>query len=999
MNEGDFKLQYKKLNPAQREAVETIEGPVMVVAGPGTGKTQILSLRIANILEKTDTKADSILCLTFTNSGVRAMRERLRAYIGGEAGKVNVSTFHSFASSIIDEHYGVLGFSEAPELLDDKQKVVLYDRLLESKDWKYIKPRSHTSRYFKDLMSLISILKRERITPEQLVEFLKQEVEELKNDENNISSRGITKGQLKKEVQNKIESLEKTLEATEFYALYEEEKLSGEKVLFDYDDVLEGLVKIIEESEEVCDALREGYQYILVDEHQDSSGIQNEFLEGVWAEVEKPNIFVVGDDRQLIYGFGGASLEYFENFKHSFGKAKLITLVENYRSTQKILDSAHELLKSSITPEKLKSNKKENHPIRLIEATYQRDEIIAAGLEIKKLTDSGEIDINDVALLVPKNFQARSAIIILEDLGLPVVKEEKVNLFGLEETQSFLNVLRVLADPTDDVAFSRTLFSPLTDIPQLDAYKYVKGSNMRDFSLLTKLGEKKESNNQTLFVDDDKVGIWIEKLGRWLENVNNMSVYSFIQQVGQGFLIDPVSEHKDLVVRIEVIRTLLHLVLMLEERGEKATLPKFLKFIDKIEEYGENIPLAVLAGGEGVRVLTLHGSKGLEFDFVWIAHVDEGSLRGRRRGGFALPEVVKKRIEERDEKTIRRELYVAITRAKKHCTLSYASHSYTGGGLKLSPILEELSGFFEIENKEVTDKKIMDAGPEFYVQRKEKQEKNTTLEELTKLVANDYENRKVSVSLLNNFFECPWKWYFRNLIQLPEKVGNSLIFGNMVHNSIDRILKLEDRRVKKEEIEKIVNSEYLRNIDVENESLKKEALSVVTRWVDERLGEIEKKYENEKSIALRDEKFSHLSVYGKIDLVEMLGEGKVRVTDFKTGKARRKSDIEKVDDEGRMSDYMRQLAMYAYLLSESPKWKKDVEEVRLEFVESTDKKNYYYSTQVNEEQIDLLKRDIEDYDKLVSSGAWTSRPCNFKSYGRSNAVCEYCKLARIYKKD
>ena len=133
----------------------------------------------------------------------------------------------------------------------------------------------------------------------------------------------------------------------------------------------------MEESSEAKNYIKENFLYVLIDEHQDSSGMQNEFLEKIWRGVDKPNIFVVGDDRQLIYGFGGASLEYFENFKSTFGKAKLISLIENYRSTQKILDSAHDLLESTFFANKLKSNNKENHAFRLVEAYYPRDEIIA----------------------------------------------------------------------------------------------------------------------------------------------------------------------------------------------------------------------------------------------------------------------------------------------------------------------------------------------------------------------------------------------------------------------------------------------------------------------------------------------------------------------------------------------------------------------------------------------------------------------------------------------
>src|SRR3989338_2835709 len=304
-----FEAEYKKLNKAQKEAVDTLDGPVMVVAGPGTGKTQILALRIGNILLKTDIKADGILCLAFTNAAVGAMKERLKRYIGEASEQVNIFTFHSFGMKVIEEHYKFLGLKEKPRLLEDTDTAIFFDQILNNHRWKYLRPRADASRYFQDLKSLISLLKRERISKEDFEMEIKKEIKYIEKNEENISTRGESKGQLKKEVLKAIEGLGHSLEIVKFLEIYEKEK--KEKNVLDYDDVLENLVKLVEMSEDVASEIREKYLYILVDEHQDSSRVQNEFLTKVWGEVEQPNIFVVGDDRQLIYGFSGASIEYF----------------------------------------------------------------------------------------------------------------------------------------------------------------------------------------------------------------------------------------------------------------------------------------------------------------------------------------------------------------------------------------------------------------------------------------------------------------------------------------------------------------------------------------------------------------------------------------------------------------------------------------------------------------------------------------------------------------
>ena len=1019
-----FKEEYEKLNQAQREAVDSIDGPVMVVAGPGTGKTQILALRIGRILLETDTKSDGILCLTFTNSAVKAMRERLRKYIGSEATKVKVSTFHSFGMDMLEKYYPILDLDKAPGIMDEKGDVtVLCDKILQTNDWEYLRPRSDTSRYFQDLKSLVSLLKRERITPEDFENTIKIEIENIGKDCQSISSQGESKGKLKKDVEKRIEGLERSLEAVKFYSLYEIEK--KERNLFDYDDILEALNKIVEESEEAKEYIKTNFLYVLIDEHQDSSNVQNKFLEHVWGDVEKPNIFVVGDDRQLIYGFGGASLEYFKNFKNAFGKAKLITLSENYRSTQEILDSSHNLLKSSISKGKLKSNHKENHLIRLVEAYYPRDEIISCALEIKeKLFTQGEpalgeensIDSNNIAILVPKNKQVRSTVTILKDMGIPVAGGEAVDFFESSEALAFLRVLKIIGNPSDSVALAESFFDKNSMISSLKAHEFLKSNKMRDFSLLNTVEEK-----SNLFDSENEINLWFRKLKSWLMH-SSLPLYSFIQKVGTEFLLDTAKNHEELIVRIEVLRTILHLVLMQNEKNSSLKLSDFLDFIDRLQSYGENIPLAIFGANEGVKVRTIHGSKGLEFDYVWIAHMDERSFSGRKVGGFSLPESIKERVETRDEEVLKRQLYVAITRAKRFCTISYALKSYIGGDQELAVIVADIAENFEKQSADETEKIILKSDKRAYVETKKQKEKDTKLDDLIKLVARDYEDRKVSVSLLNNFFECPWKWYFLNLLQLPEPKSESLEFGNIVHSSIDVVLKL-DKKPNKEELQNIILHQVKKSgfgDERKQKELVRLSLNIISKWVDARLSKINKNRENEKSISVNDDRFPLLHIYGKLDLIERLpahaglpaqaggptknpperlgsyGRSGVRVTDFKTGSVRKKSEIEKIDKEGRMSSYLRQLAMYSYLIKQSQKWKVDVQESRLEFLEAKDSKEVFYDRVIIQKDLDLLMKDIKDYNNLIKTGQWVNRPCNYNSYGK-NTECEYCKMAQIYK--
>ena len=890
MKNDTFEAEYKKLNPLQKEAVDKIDGPVMVVAGPGTGKTQVLAMRIANILKKTDIKADGILCLTFTNSAVDAMRERLKKYVGKEVEKVNVSTFHSFGMRLIEECYPILKLKEKPRLLDDVELVTFYDELLLARDWEYLRPRSDAARYFRDLRSLISLLKRKSLSPKDI-----------------------------KRETAKEEGLERAHEFGEFFELYE--KTKKERNLFDFDDVLESLVAIAQKSESFCADIRERFLYVLIDEHQDSSGIQNQFLEKIWGEVEKPNIFVVGDDRQLIYGFGGASIAYFKKFTKVFEGAKLISLVENYRSTGNILKIADALLESALSDEKLVSHHKENHPIRLVEAESKEAEIILCGEDLKDKLKKG-VDMNDCAILVPKNREVRHAAKILREMGLPVAPGEYFNFFDSEEGAALTRVLKVIDTPEDNVSFAMSLLDRVSSVSTPLAHKFLVANDMRRFSLL--------DYKNGLFAGE--VESFISRLQKFIEQSKKLNISEIVDMVGAEF-------------PKEITHTLSELVKVEKEKHPDLNLKEFLKFLDRLEDYGEAVPIKVLGDEGGIKIMTLHGSKGLEFDYVWIAHMDEKSLTSERRQAFTLPESIREVILERDEEVVKRELYVAITRTKRFCTISYAED--------LAQIIQELPK--ELLNKEIFSRQ------EKIISKKKSILTRKDLEEIARA---QYKNKYVSASLLNTFFECPRKWYFRNILGMPEPKAPALEFGSAVHAAIDQVLKLNKIVLPKD----------------------REVAKIVKRWAENRLPQISKNRENEKSVSKQDKKFLHLNIYGKIDLIEILENQDKRVTDFKTGSVKKKYEIEKLDAEGRMSAHLRQLAMYAYLLG--------ARDTRLEFLEAKMDEKAIYDRVITQKEIELLLKDIADYDHLANSGEWILRECHYNSYGRGTE-CEYCKMFEI----
>ncbi len=921
------------------------------------------------------------------------MRKRLVEYIGDRVRDVSVMTFHGFASNLIEKYYPLLDFEVMPTLLDDTQAIFLVDELLHKREWEYLRPRGNASMYFSDLKSLISLLKRERLTPEYFLQEIEKDIEMLKTSPESISSRGESKGSLKKEIVKKIEALERTREVVTFYVLYEEEKHL--RNLMDYDDVLEYAVRIVEISEDARAEIKEEYLYVLIDEHQDSSGVQNKFIRAIWQGEEKPNIFVVGDDRQLIYGFGGASLSYFEEFKTTFGKARCITLVENYRSTKPILDLADELLQSTLTKDKLKSNRPEEHLVSLEEYMYPRDEILGAGLFFKNHISQGRAP-ETCALLVPKNYHVREAVEILRNMGLPVRSTGSVSFFSVHETDMFRRVLGIVADPMNGVLVGNSLFDSVSNIPPLVAHVFLRSSTSKNLSIHSLLNHNTTGG---LFDEHDPIVLWGKKIEAWMTYAHTASVVQIIQHIGNELLIDTANGHEELLKRVEVVRTMIHLVTERVANHPKETMTTFLEYLDRLEEYKHTIPLAVLEGGKGISVLTLHASKGLEYDNVWIAHMNESTLMAQKRLGFTLPESIAMLIEEKDTMVAKRELYVAITRAIRLCTISYATSSHTGSPLELAHVVAGIPKIhFVQKTKEETEKILLDESPTVYV-RANPVPSIDNMTQLVEMVRSEFAEKKVSVTLLNNFFECPWKWYFRNLLQIPEEKTDSLHLGSAVHETIEYILK--EKIYPTQDIVQQQVLVYFEKSGIEKgKTLSRmiiDATVTVMRFVEIYLPYITKNYMTERSVSCRDERFPELVMYGKLDLTERFPDGTISVTDFKTGKAKTKNEIEKQDDEYRLSPYMRQLVMYAYLIGTAEKGV-SVATSRLLFLEAdqTDK-NALYSKHIEQEEIDLLLKDIHEYNTWLKDGSWVKRPCHFKPYGTSTQECVYCAQAnRVY---
>ena len=341
----EFKAAYDSLNPEQKKAVDTIEGPVLVVAGPGTGKTQVLTLRIANILLKTDTRPENILALTFTDAAATNMRRRLANLIGTRAYRVRIQTFHSFANDTLKTYPESFGSIVGSANITEVESTAIIEELVNDlPNLSLLRPWGDPMFYVRDIGVKISELKREGLSPKDFIKLIESEEQKFKSREDLVHEKGAHKGKIKSEHLKYERQLVKNRELGEVYEAYQ--KVLHERRLYDWSDMIMEVLKALETDPNLKLSLQEEHQYILVDEHQDTNQSQNKILEYLSDFHQNPNIFIVGDEKQAIFRFQGASAQNFEYVKKLYPNIVIIELFRNYRSSQPILDAAHSLIPS-----------------------------------------------------------------------------------------------------------------------------------------------------------------------------------------------------------------------------------------------------------------------------------------------------------------------------------------------------------------------------------------------------------------------------------------------------------------------------------------------------------------------------------------------------------------------------------------------------------------------------------------------------------------------------
>ncbi len=985
-----FDKAYRRLNPEQKEAVDRVEGPVMVIAGPGTGKTEVLTLRIANIILKTGIPPEAILAITFTESGVHSMKKRLAEITGPMAYRVNLSTFHGFANSIIQDYpeyfpeiIGGVGITEI-------EQIKILREIIDGTDLKNLKTKNNPYYYLDKIKKVIDDLKRENVDPENFQRIIAEEKMIFESDPEMKNSEGKTKTKyLDAEKQ-----IKKNSDLSVIYAKYEK-NLRKERY-YDYNDMIMKTAEALEKNSELLSILQEKYQYLLVDEHQDTNQAQNKILELLSSFYDNPNLFVVGDVKQAIFRFQGASLENFLYFKERYRGVKLIKLISNYRSTQTILDAAYDLAERD---EKLeaKSSRRES-PVKICEFEDRDEENYFIAKKTEELIKDGEKP-EDIAVIFRENKDAHPIAEMMDKIGILSSIESDENALNDPDIMRLKKILEAVKNLGDEEKLFDALHSSFIDIPPLDIYKLSvfineekkKGGRLNAYDVI-----KSETLMDSAQIGKKEVFLkFYDDLSHWSSSSKKDDALEVLSDIirESGFL-EKILVSPEGQIKLEKLHALFNHLRSLIQIHRGYNLENFIEYLDLIEEHGLKIKTSAETAIPGrVRLMTAHRAKGLEFNEVFIVNAVEGKWSSKRKPEqiklpakiFKLDAEIKNDLNSRKQEEELNVFYVALTRAKKEVFITYAKTKENGESElpaefigKISPELTQ-----SIDSQKYREEFKSNIG----ILWSKNPNKNPPLEE--KQYLNElFKKQSFSVTSLNNYLKCPWQYFYRNLVRIPEAPEPSAMYGNAVHFALRNYFEYI-RRGEKENLEYLVQKfetgllrEPLKENDYRN--LLERGTKSLSGYYKKYSGTWNKDVILEKSI--NDVEINGVNLTGKLDKIEIIdGTRKVNVVDYKTGTVKSENEIRGLTKSSD-GNYLRQLTFYKLLLDRHAGEKFNMVSGTIDFIEPNESGAYKkYSFEITKEDTEKLADKIKEVSEEIMNLDFWDKTCGDKK-------CQYCAL-------
>lgn len=970
---NSFESAYSRLNKAQKQAVDTLYWPVVVIAWPGTGKTQLLTLRIANILSKTDVSPNNILALTYTEAGSFAMRDRLRSFIGTDALRVNIETFHGFCKWLIDEEYPEK-FVRSPgmKMLEELDARRMVAKILLEWEFTYLKPRHDPELYMGDVIRIVGQLKREGISPEFFRNKIDEALAELPNNPElhyQKDSKWGKKWERKADYADAEQRLQRQRELTYVYRKYEDTLITESR--YDYDDMILMVREKLREDAHFLALIREQYQFILVDEFQDTNGLQASIVDLIMRDQEQPNILVVGDDEQSIYRFQGAVMENIINFCDTY-KEKWLTIIpltENYRSTQTILDSSREVIRNN-TESLEKALQLDKHlskkaaidevQISLLLPSDPQVEIAALVNEIRRLHDEKNISWNEIAIIYRKNSNPIHLIEYLRREKIPFHKQKWENLLHHPEAQKLMKTLKIIDNSYQNELFWEVM---LFDFWWLDLHYLL--------SLQSKMkannGEYRRSLFQAFIEDDDMfVRSVATRISDFTKSAANKTLVQFFESFLElsGYRSFALAQ-EDKIERLSILNSFFDEIKNFASLHPESTLKDFIQYLTDLDHYGLSpTTQPIRMESDTIELMTAHGSKGLEFEAVFLYDATSKNWESSRdpsKLNVTVSLFEKHLIDKTEKKNQkleeeRRLWYVAMTRAKKYLTISATNNEDIR--LKPSTFIDEIPENMKEKRKISVDPIhviITQTAPVPPINWSE-----ATQAELTKRA----KNYDLSVTALNTWLKSPREFLEKYLIRQPAGKMPSASFGTAVHAGLAFIgdyfnehNTLPSRELWEQKVEQTLYHEILTK--QEQSDFLKKTIEVIENYLTKKDCPLTSKALIEERFWWKKVVVEWMRLTGVFDRVEHLPDGTMQVIDYKTGKPDKSRE--------QLEDYERQLYFYR-LLWDGSKQSKILSRWALDFVEdnpheTVNRRIYTYE----EAGLELLKKQIAAFKVSLES--------------------------------
>jgi DNA helicase-2/ATP-dependent DNA helicase PcrA len=1028
-----FRKALASLNPEQLAAVNKMDGPVLVVAGPGTGKTQILAARIGKILTDTDAQPSEILCLTYTDAGAIAMRKRLFDFIGPDAYRINIYTFHAFCNEVIQEnleYFGKLNLEPISEL----DLAMLFRELVDEFSNDHLLKRFTGDIYFDAprLQRLFSAMKSEGWGIETIEKAVKAYLDNLPNREEYIYKRANPKAGIKigdpkqKDIDKENESMQKLLAAVKEYENFDAKmKTRG---WYDYDDMIMWVLKAFRENENILRTYQERYQYILVDEFQDTSGSQNELLKFLLNYWDTPNVFVVGDDDQSIFKFQGANMKNIMDFANDYVKTlSTVVLKHNYRSNQHILDISkalinnnHERLTSQLNLDK---DLRASHPrfdelvVEPVIREYENpgQEVVDVASQIMHLLEKGT-PAEEIAVIYRNHSQVEDLLQYLDSKKVAVNTRRKIDILTQPFGEKIISILRYLAMEMDspysgDELLFEIMHYDFFNIAPIEIAKasiavakenYATASNDQPKTSLRRyISDMRMPVQPGLFDNTQNVEMkfLISDIDYLLRESVSVTLQAFFQQViAKMGILRYIMQQPDKGAHMQMLTGFFDFLKDESRKNPELKLAGFIATLDLMQKNSIRLGLnQVIFSERGINFLTAHGSKGLEYEHVFFIGCDKRTWDSKGRNhGFSYPDTLTlSRVDDIAQKEESRRLfYVALTRAKQCLMISYAAKDKNGKDQEASQFVGEILAETHLQASypKVGEEKMLD----FYATQFNPEDK-PKVELLDKNYINLLlQNYTLSVTHLSNYLDCPLRFYFQCLIRVPSGKSPSATFGQAVHWALNKVFKkLKENGEKFPPVDDFMG-EFRWYMYRNRDSFTKEDFKlrvafgekILPPYYEQNLGTWNKIAVTERTI--RNIEIEGVPVKGNLDKIEFEGK-QVTVVDYKTGKLKNAKDKFKRPDEEQPNggDYWRQAVFYKLLIDNDRTSDWQVINTVFDFVEPV-KDNEYHKEKIviTREDTDMVTDQIKTvYSKIMAHDFNTGcgkKECDWCHFVKSN---------------